>query len=107
MGSTKVNQLQILQQNLQHVLVQKQQMESQLTELDSALTELKITPKAYKIIGKMMVEQPKEKMLQELQQKKEISNLRLNSFVKQEENLKQNMEKIQQEAIVELKQQKK
>ena len=41
-SSEKINQLQLLQQNLQNLSSQKQQFQSQLLELDSALTELSI-----------------------------------------------------------------
>ena len=34
MASEKVNQLQLLQQNLHHFLVQKQKIEGKLTEID-------------------------------------------------------------------------
>ena len=107
MASAKINQLQLLQQNLQNVLNQKQQLESQLIELDSALTEVKTTEKAYKIIGKIMVACPTEKLAKDLQEKKEVIEIRFKNFAKQEERLKAGLEEAQQEVMQELKQKKK
>ncbi len=107
MASAKINQLQLLQQNLQNVLGQKQQLESQLLELDSALTEVKTTEKAYRIIGKIMVASPTEKLSKELQEKREVIDIRLKNFARQEERLKAGLEGAQQEVLQELKQKKK
>lgn len=103
MAATKVDQLQLLQQNLQSVLVQKQQFEEEVTEIDSAITELGTTPQAYKIVGRIMLATSTERLLEELREKKEILRIRLTNFIKQEEMLKKNIEKAQQEVLGELK----
>ncbi len=102
MASAKITQLQLLQQNLQNLVAQKQQLESQLIELESAVAELHTTAKAYRIIGKIMLATPKEKLLQELQEKKEVLEVRLKNFSKQEEKLKQTLEGLQQQVQEEL-----
>ena len=107
MSSNKMQQLRLTQQNLQNVLGQKQQLESQLLELDSALTELKTAEKAYRIIGKIMVASPTEKLSKELQEKREVIEIRFKNFSKQEERLKAGLEEAQQEVLQELKQKKK
>ena len=106
MGST-LSQLQLLQQNLQSLLSQKQQIENQLTEINSAITETQGTDKVYKIIAGIMVAVPPEKAARELKEKKDFFQIRLKNFNGQEERLKQNIEKIQQEVIEELKNKKK
>lgn len=106
MTSTKVQQLQLLQQNLQNVQVQKQQIESQLAELDSALEELSTTEIAYKIVGKIMISSSKEKLVKELEEKKDVFNIRIKNFNQQEDKLRQNLEDLQQEVVKELKEQK-
>ncbi len=103
MASPKIQQLQLLQQNLQHILSQKQQLESQLVELDSALSELRLSEKAYKVVGKIMISMPPKELQEDLQQKKESLHIRLNNFSKQEEKLNENIEKTQQEVLQELK----
>ena len=102
MNSTKVNQLQLLQHNLQNVSLQKQQIENNLVELDSALTELKTTEKAYKIVGKIMIASDTASLQKDLQEQKEAANVRLKSFSRQEEKLRSEFEKIQREAMEEL-----
>ncbi len=106
MVSAKVNQLQILQQNVQAVLMQRQQLQSQLVELDSALTELRSAEKAYHIVGKVMLAASREELQKELQEKKELADIRVKNLVQQERNLKENLEKLQKEVIEELKEKK-
>lgn len=103
MASTTINQLQLFQQNLQNIVQQKQMLEAQMMEIDSALEELKTTPKSYKILGKVMVAVSSEKLSTELQHKKEVLQLRVTTFEKQEMMLTQNIEKVQQEVASELK----
>ncbi len=100
---TKVQQLQLLQQNVQSLLAQKQQLQSQLVEMDSALAELKTTEKAYKIVGKVMLAAPQEQLSKELQDKKEVTELRLKNVERQEEKLNQTVEAVQKEVVKELK----
>ncbi len=103
MTSAKVNQLQLLQQNLQTVLSHRQQLQEEIGELDSALTELNTTEKAYKIVGRIMIASSKDKLLKELQDQKEVLDIRLKNFSKQEEKLKENLEKLQKEVMGEFK----
>lgn len=107
MSSNKINQLQLLQQNLQNIMVQKQQTQNQLLEFDSALTELKSTEKAYQITGKIMLAASKEKLTKELQEKKDVAEVRLKNFTKQEEKLQQSIDQLQQEVMEDLKKEKK
>ena len=102
MASDKVDQLQLLQQNFQHTQVQKQQLEAQLFELDSALTHVEQTQKAYKILGRILVSLPKDTLLSELKEKKEVTKIRYESFVKQEEKLRLNIEQLQKDVVKEL-----
>lgn len=102
MASTKINQLQLLQQNLQNIAAQKQQYESQLVEIESALTELSTTEKAYKIVGKLMLAGSREKLTRELSEKKEVVELRLRHFTKQEDKIKQSLEEAQQQVLAEM-----
>lgn len=102
MNSSKVSQLQLLQQNLQNILLQKQQLQSQQAEMDSALEGLENTEKAYKIVGHIMIASSTEKLSRDLQEKKETLSLRLKNFIIQEEKLKKSMEEVQKEAVKEL-----
>ena len=106
MSSNKMQQLRLTQQNLQNVMLQKQQIQGQLIELESALTELKTTEKAYKIIGKIMIASSKEKLAKELQEKKEVQEVRLKNFNRQEEKLQAVLEQLQTDAVEDMKKNK-
>lgn len=101
MDQSKVNQLQLLQQNMQVIVHQKQQLQNQLAEIDSALDGLKDSEKAYKIVGHIMVACPTAALSGSLAEKKEILGLRLKNFTAQEEKLKREFEVLQKEAIKE------
>lgn len=103
MNETDLTQLQLLQQNLQNVLLQKQQFQRQLGEIDSALKELEDSPAAYQIIGNIMVARGKEELGKELGQKKELLDLRMRNLVRQEQTLKQKMEETQEKVLKEMK----
>ncbi|RLG99838.1 prefoldin subunit beta [Candidatus Bathyarchaeota archaeon] len=96
--------LQQLQQTLQNVLVQKQQLELELTEVEQALSELEKLPDdavIYKSIGTLLVKAEKAKVTKDLNERKELLNMRINVLGKQEERLrgqvKDLQEKIQQD----------
>ena len=103
MSSAKIQQLQLLQQNLQNLQMQKQQLEGQMAEYDSALQELKTTEKSYKIVGKIMIASSKEDLIKDLQEKTEVSQVRLNNVSKQEDKIKKNFEEVQKEVMAEMK----
>ncbi len=67
----KIAQLQLYEQSLQNILIQKQQFQSQSLEIDSALKELEATKEAYKIVGNIMVASKKEDLKKDLESKKE------------------------------------
>jgi len=100
---SKMNQLQLLQQNLQNLLQQKQQLESQVSELESALQELQKSEKAYKIVGKIMISRPKAELLADLNEKKELTQVRLQHIQKQEGQLQKRFEEVQKEVVAEMK----
>lgn len=100
--SSTINQLQLLQQNLQSILIQKQQLQNQQEEINSALEELINAEKAYKILGHIMIASPKEKLLQDLEDQKKMVALRLKNVVTQEEKIKKSMEELQGEVVKEL-----
>ncbi len=102
MSSNHLQELQLLQQNLQNNLLQKQQIQNQLLELESALKEIQTTDKAYKIVGKIMIASSKEELIKDLQDKKEVAELRLKNFTQQEKRIQENIEKLQKEVLKEM-----
>ena len=100
----KIAQLQMLEQNIQNFLVQKQTFQTQLIEVDNALEELdKSKDKSYKIIGAIMVAADKEDLKKELNSKKEILYLRIKSIEKQENQLKEKASSLQSEVLNQIK----
>lgn len=98
-----VNQLQLIQHNLQNVQNQKLQMQEHVTELDSALEELKDTKKAYKIVGKIMISTDSKKLSSELKERKDLIDVRLKNFSQQEDKLRKSLEEAQKEMVKDLK----
>ena len=90
--------LQQLQQTLQSVLAQKQQVELELTEIEQALSELqKVAEDAviYKAIGSLLVKTDKAKVTADLNERKELLNMRASVLGKQEERLRSQMKELQ------------
>jgi prefoldin beta subunit len=90
--------LQQLQQTLQTVLAQKQQVELELTEIEQALTELqKIADDTviYQAIGSLLVKAEKTKVTTDLNERKELLNMRTTVLGKQEERLRGQLKDLQ------------
>ncbi len=100
----KIEQIQLVEQNLQNLLGQKQTFQSQLLEIENALEELtKSKDKVYKIVGSIMVLSERSDVEKYLNSKKEIIELRIKNLDKQENKLKEKVNEFQQEILKELK----
>ena len=100
----KIEQIQLVEQNLQNILGQKQNFQAQLLELENSLEELtKCKDKVYKIVGSIMVLSEKNDVEKYLNSKKEIIELRIKNLDKQENKLKEKVNEFQQEVLKELK----
>lgn len=98
-----IGRLQLIEQQMQTMAMQRQQFQSQLFEIENALKEIKTSTKTYKIIGNIMVLSEKEKLEKELKQKKEIIDLRIENLQKEEKKLKEKAKKLQEELLSTLK----
>lgn len=94
-----VSRLQVLEQNLQAVNSQKQQFQAQQFEIDGALKEVKSTEKAFKIVGGVMIESSKDELQKELEGKKELLDLRVQTLEKQEKQLKEKAKGLREEVM--------
>ncbi len=86
------------QQNLQAIMVQKQQVEVELTEVEKALTELNTTSDTaniYKSIGSLLVKTNRKDMLKELNERRELGNTRVTVLAKQENRTRDSLKEIQ------------
>ena len=87
-----------IQQNLQAILIQKQQVEMELSETERALEELGKTTTSeaiYKFAGNLLVKVQKDAVVKELNEKKELGNTRKMVLAKQEGRFRENLKDLQ------------
>ena len=96
--------MQVLEQNLQATMMQKQTFQAQLLEIENAIKELETSKKeVFKVVGNLMVEATKEDLKKDLSNKKELFELRVNNLEKQEKKIKDKFEEIQQSVMKQIK----
>ncbi|MDO8556654.1 MAG: prefoldin subunit beta [Nanoarchaeota archaeon] len=96
----QLEQLQMLEQTLQNTIMQKQNFQGQILEIENAVTEVaKTKEQVYKQVGPIMIATPAAELKKELENKKEVLNLRLQNLDKQEKKLKEKFETLQQELM--------
>jgi len=94
----KIQELQILEQNLQNLSMQKQTFQIELTEVQNALSDLKKSgEEVYKIVGGLMVRSSKANLTSDLEEKKKIFEIRISSIEKQEKIFDEKSEKLKKE----------
>ncbi|MAG11135.1 prefoldin subunit beta [Candidatus Pacearchaeota archaeon] len=100
----KIQEMQIIEQNLQNLFLQKQAFQMELSETQTALKEIeKSGDEVFKIIGQLMVKTDKSKMGEELENKNKILNLRLKTLEKQESTFSEKAQKLREELMNEKK----
>ena len=99
-----IAQLQLLEQNITTLAMQRQAFQGQLLEIENALKETeKASGTTYRIIGNVMIASSKDEIKKDLESKKEMLDLRIKSFEKQEKNFKEKAEQLQSSVLKELK----
>ena len=98
----KIAQLQLIEQNMQNTLMQKQHFQSELLEVENALKEIDGAEEVYKIVGNIMLSKKKEDLKKELGSKKEIINIRIKNLQKEELKTKEKANALQKEVIGEI-----
>jgi len=99
----KISQLQLLEQNLQSFVAQKQQFQMQLVEIESALKELEGSKESYRIVANIMVKADKGELKKGLESKKESASLRIKNLEKHENLLEEKAKKLQKEIMEKMK----
>ena len=85
-------------ERLRAISLSKQQLQAQLLEIKEALEELEKAhedDKVYKIIGRVMISAPKDRVEKELQERKDTIETRLMTLQKQETLLKKQLEDLE------------
>jgi len=100
----KIQEMQMMEQNFQNILLQKQQFQMELNETINAEEEVKKTKgDVYKIAGQVMIKTQKKDMEAELNKKKEIIELRIKAIEKQEKFFSDQLSKNREEILKKIK----
>ncbi|TFF85458.1 MAG: prefoldin subunit beta [Promethearchaeota archaeon] len=103
----KLMDLQNLQNNLEFIVNQRIQLESQLKETELAIEELeKTSPEetVYKSIGGIMVKSNKDKLLSEKKNDKATAEMRVKTLKQKEERTRNQLQQLSQTLQSELQQ---
>lgn len=96
----KLQELQILEQSLNNTLLQKQMLQMELSESESALREIETSrDEVFKVVGQIMIKTDKEKVNTDISNKKKLIELRMKSLEKQETTLASKMEEVRDELM--------
>jgi prefoldin beta subunit len=92
-----VDQFQSYQQQLQAILIQKENLKLQILETDKAIEELEASKEkqAYKIVGPIMIQKDLNTLKNELNEKKENFNLRIKTLEKAEERITKKLKEME------------
>lgn len=100
----ELKEIQILEQNLQNLLLQKQAFQIELSETQSALKELGNSgDEVFKIIGQLMIKTDKPQIKEELSNKEKILDLRVKAIEKQETSLVRQLDNLREELMKSMK----
>ena len=91
----QITKMQQTQQNLQSILAQKQQVDMDTTESERALEELQKAnddDQVFKFSGMILIKSDKKTLIDELEEKKELSKTKITVLAKQEERLKTSLQ---------------
>ena len=92
-----VGKFQAYQQQLQTIVIQKENLKLQILEIDKALEELEASKEkqAYKIAGPIMIKKDSEDLKTELKEKKENFNLRIKTLESTEERIMKSLKEME------------
>ena len=91
-----LNQAQLYQQQIQTILTQKAALTLELNEINKALEEIEKTDEksVLKVSGPILIKMGTEDIKKELNEKKDMINLRVKTIEKQELRLKEKIEEL-------------
>lgn len=101
--SEKIEELRYIEANSQNLLIQKQNQQVELNELDNALDEVKkASGEVYKLSSNIMIKSSKTDVLKELEEKKKVLDMKINSIEKQEKIFDEKAEQLKKEINAEI-----
>jgi prefoldin beta subunit len=91
-----LNQAQLYQQQIQTILTQKAALTLELNEINKALEEIEKTDEesVLKVSGPILIKMGTEDIKKDLNEKKDMINLRVKTIEKQELRLKEKIEEL-------------
>jgi len=84
---------QIENQQLETILLQKQKLSLEKTEVEEALKQIENKKEAYKIVGPLIVKKSSTELKKELEDKKEELDVRIKSLERNEKTFKEMIKK--------------
>ena len=98
----QILRLQQIQQNLQAIMMKKQQIEQEIAETDRILEEIKKIDgdnKVYKRYDNLLIKSKREDILREFKEKKITLNTRMLVVEKQESRVNDNLKEVENKII--------
>jgi len=95
----KIQEIQIIEQNLYNLLLQKQAFQMEISETRAAKKEIETSKDIFKMVGNLMIKADKEKIKEELLNKEKLLNLRIKSLEKQENSLTEKRNSLRKEVF--------
>ena len=98
MEDKKIEELRYIENQLQHVLAQKQMLQLEMNEINNALGELSHSDdEVYRIFSGIMIKSNKKNAVKELKERKNSMKMKIDSLEKQEDLLNKNSEELRDE----------
>lgn len=98
MNQEKLQKLQFLEQNLQAFYMQRQAFDLELSETKTTISEIEKTKEpVYKLIGQLLIKVDSKKILDEMKNKEKLLELRLKTFLEQQNQFEEQAKKLRQE----------
>lgn len=100
----KVQGLQLLEQSFQNILLQKQTFQVEVNETKTALEEInKSKGDVYRVLGQIMVKADNNDLKKELEEKKNLLEIRMKAIEKQELSMREEIERIRADIMDKMK----
>ena len=97
----KIQEMQMIEQNFQQLLMQKNAFSMEENETELILTELeKTTDEVFRIIGnQVVIKSSKEKLIEEMKRKQELISTRSKSIDEEEKKMSKKLEELREEIM--------
>jgi prefoldin beta subunit len=102
MNEENINKLNMLEQNLRQFMQQKQALQAQVLEFESALSEL-TDDDSYKLVGNILVKKDPKKLREEIEDEMKKTSETLKNLEVQESKVRDKAESLRKELMEDMK----